>query len=371
MKNNATVARKDTAGEGRVCTKPRYTQEENDLIYENWWNPKLRKELSHRFNRKISALRSQFCRLLKEKNISNEEYYKTMRAKYQVEGGQELLDGDEDEIILKVFAKHQALGSTRNDACEELRKLMQCNLSDAALKLRFYRLVQKRNLKEEDLYQLGQQVLRKMGVSLPTEAVGSEHVTNVSAESRSQWLTDYPEHKSIEPSSEREDSENISKEEPLASLPNELSITCQADDTGDRGDKPFLYQLAYLPESVKRLEAEVEEIKKFQRRQLDLRGFIEHLLAVERNLKQEDRLLEEIDRLQQENERIRASMLQEKERLERREKELTSVYELLNSMLADFMNLESVAKLASLGDFMTRLELTVDQFGTVLKSKRL
>lgn len=102
-----------------------------------------------------------------------------------------------------------------------------------------------------------------------------------------------------------------------------------------------------------------------------MRGFIEHLLAVERNLKQEDRLLEEIDRLQQENERIRASMLQEKERLERREKELTSVYELLNSMLADFMNLESVAKLASLGDFMTRLELTVDQFGTVLKSKRL
>jgi hypothetical protein len=44
---------------------------------------------------------------------------------------------------------------------------------------------------------------------------------------------------------------------------------------------------------------------------------------------------------------------------------------MLDTMLSDFMHLESVSKLASLGDFMHRLEITVDQFGNVLQSRRL
>ena len=44
---------------------------------------------------------------------------------------------------------------------------------------------------------------------------------------------------------------------------------------------------------------------------------------------------------------------------------------MLDTILNDFMHLESVSKLASLGDFMHRLEITVDQFGNVLKSKRI
>ena len=80
----------------RPCkVKPRYSDAENEMIFENWWNPRLRKELSRRFNRKISALRSQFCRILKEKGISNTDYYKIMRNKYQTHTPKELLADDE------------------------------------------------------------------------------------------------------------------------------------------------------------------------------------------------------------------------------------------------------------------------------------
>ena len=64
-------------------------------------------------------------------------------------------------------------------------------------------------------------------------------------------------------------------------------------------------------------------------------------------------------------------MKKEQERLKKRENELSDVYKMLNTMLSDFMRLESVSKLASLGDFMHRLEITVDQFGNVLKSRRI
>ena len=108
-----------------------------------------------------------------------------------------------------------------------------------------------------------------------------------------------------------------------------------------------------------------------QKRQLDLRGFIEHLLAVERDLKQEEKFLAEIDRLVAENQNLNERFEQERARLAKREKELTEIYELLNGTLNDFMHLESVAKLASLGDFIHRMEITVDQFGNVIKSRRI
>ncbi|NLM36706.1 MAG: hypothetical protein GX202_01105 [Firmicutes bacterium] len=133
----------------------------------------------------------------------------------------------------------------------------------------------------------------------------------------------------------------------------------------------FLYQLAHLPETIKKLEEKVNTLEVAQRRQLDLRGFIEHLLAVERDLKQEEKFLAEIDRLVAENQRLAEQFEKERTRLAKREKELTEIYELLNTTLNDFMHLESVAKLASLGDFIHRMEITVDQFGNVMKSRRI
>lgn len=355
MKSQESLARKDA--ENKVRTKPRYTVEENELIYENWWNPKLRKELSHRFNRKISALRSQFCRLLKERNISNDEYYRMMRAKYLTGNTETVIAGDDDETIIQVFAKHQVLGSTRNDACGELRSILQRDMSDAALKLRFYRLIQKRNLSEVDLYRLGQEVLSKSGVVLPTPDAIEPRGRKRSVASVAQIAQ--PKERPVEIPINNSDAR-------LPEIPHD-----QNAKSNEGKQSGFLYQLAHLPEITKRLEEKVAEIEKNQRRQLDLRGFIEHLLAVERNLKKEDQLLEEIDGLNQEIERLQDSLSREKERLERRERELGEFYKVFNTMLNDFMNLESVAKLASLGDFMKRLEVTVDQFGNVLRTRRI
>lgn len=356
-------------------SKPRYTDDENEMIYENWWNPKLRKELSRRFGRKISALRSQFCRILKEKGISNTDYYKVMRAKYQTQTPKEILSDDEDQLILQIFAKHQVLGGTRNEACNELQRILQKKISEAALKLRFYRLVQKKGIREEQLLRIGQDVLRQSGIKIPDAPIlqgepvytpQQQKERTEGAEKWEEWIpeksagTDLSKNDSVTPGTTAQ----MQEQKPLSTKAVELQEP-------EEKKSAFLYQLAHLPEAIQKLEARVEAIEAAQRHQLDLRGFIEHLLAVERDLKTEDKLLKEIDRLVAENNLLMEKLEQERGRLGKREQELNEIYGILNSMLNEFMHLESVAKLASLGDFIHRLEITVDQFGNVLNSRRV
>ena len=344
-------------------SKPRYSENENEMIYENWWNPKLRKDLSQRFGRKISALRSQFCRILKEKGISNTDYYKFMRAKYQTHTPKEILADDEDQLILEIFAKHQVLGGTRNEACFELQRLMKRKISEAALKLRFYRLVQKRSLSEDEINSLGRDVLKRSGVKIPEAPLlnGKEipsiglDKASIGKEKKMSKIATTDEQPVVSAESDKK------KSAPLHSF---------APESEER-KSTFLYQLAHLPEALQQLEERVGFLEDSQKRQLDLRGFIEHLLAVERDLKQEEKFLKEIDRLVAENQALEEKYEKEHERLAKREKELTEIYELLNGALNDFMHLESVAKLASLGDFIHRMEITVDQFGNVMKSRRI
>jgi hypothetical protein len=344
-------------------SKPRYTESENEMIYENWWNPTLRKELSQRFGRKISALRSQFCRILKEKGISNTDYYKIMRAKYQTQTPKELLADDEDQLILEVFAKHQVLGGTRNDACFELQRLMKKKISEAALKLRFYRLVQKRDLSEDTINQLGHDVLKRSGVKIPKAPVlDGKEVPMKGQKKRSELKT--KEKEKVEMIEVPVVSSEIEKEKDKSTIHSFKQESEEKKST-------FLYQLAHLPEALKNLEVRVISLEEAQKRQLDLRGFIEHLLAVERDMKQEEKFLQEIDRLVAENQLLSEKYEKEHARLAKREKELTEIYELLNGTLNDFMHLESVAKLASLGDFIHRMEITVDQFGNVMSSRRI
>ncbi|NLY74924.1 MAG: hypothetical protein GX075_06440 [Firmicutes bacterium] len=316
-------------------SKPRYTETENEILFESWWNPQKRRDLVNRLGRKMSALRSQFCRLLKEKGMTNQEYYNLMQSKYAAGSGitprkrsRELKEID--RTILEVFCKHQALGNSRADACAELQQKLGDPFTPAALKLRFYRLIKRLNYSDEDLMAIGRQ-------SLETH---DQHAQNVKTDD--------------------------TLERPEVPVENaRLSVSAPEEANS------FLYQLSSLPETLKNLEERVSRIEINQRHQLDLRGFIEHLLAVERDLKREDKLMEEIQRLIDENEQLQKTIERERERLRKREEELTDVFKMLNTMLSDFMHLESVSKLASLGDFMHRLEITVDQFGNVLKSKRV
>jgi hypothetical protein len=315
-------------------SKPRYTEAENRILFESWWNPQKRRELVNHLGRKMSALRSQFCRLLKEKGLSNQDYYNMMQSKYTKDSSiaprkrsRELKDID--RVILEVFSKHQALGNSRAQACEELQQELGNPFTPAALKLRFYRLVKRLQYQEEDLIKIGKQIL---GVTVP--------------EVPAQAKTVFEEPVKVE-------------NKPAPSSQNQI------------GDTSFFYQLSSLPDTILNLEKRFSKIEEQQRHQLDLRGFIEHLLAVERDMKREDKLLEEIQHLMDENNNLQGVIGKDKDRLKKREEELAEVYKILNNMLSDFMRMESVSKLASLGDFMHRLEITVDQFGNVLKSKRI
>lgn len=320
-------------------SKPRYTEAENKMIFESWWNPQKRRELKNRLGREMNALRSQFCRLLKEKGLSNQDYYNIMQSKHSNDVGENSRKRSHelkeiDRLILETFCKHQAQGNSRTQACNELQKKLGADFTPAALKLRFYRLVKMMQYNEEDLVKIGKDLLGK-------STVASVHNTEPYQETVVHSV-------------------KIPETEPVNSG-SQPRIE----------DKSFFYQISSLPETVRNMEERITNITEQQRHQLDLRGFIEHLLAVERDLKREDKLMEEIQKLMTENDSIRALMEKDHERLKKREDELAEVYKILETMLGDFMRLESVSKLASLGDFMHRLEITVDQFGNVLRSKRV
>lgn len=320
--------------------RARYTREENEMLFEQWWDPLKRRELPQLVGRNLTALRSQFCRLLKEKGITNDDYYRLMGERHgRPATGRNGLrqrmraDNERDETILEVFAKHHALGNTKTKACEELRKVLGIDTNNSALKLRFYRLMNKRGLANQDLMSLGRKVLAK--------GASATHM-------------DLPEEPTPAPA--------------LVPRAVETRSSIKADPSSDLA---FLAQLASLPGEITEVRRRVVELEEAQRHQLDLRGFIEHLLAVERDLKEEDRLRTEIQALHEQNYQVTQELGSEKKRLRAREDELGEIYQLLNDVLNEFMHLESVAKLASLGDFIHRLEVTVDQFGTVLKCRRI
>jgi hypothetical protein len=345
-KNALAVA--ETSNQSLQKSKPRYTEAENKILFESWWNPQKRRELVGNLGRKMSALRSQFCRLLKEKGLTNQDYYNMMQSKYTNESGvaprkrsRELKTID--RTILEAFCKHQAQGNSRAMACEELQKKLGTPFTSAALKLRFYRLIKRLQYSDEDLLKIGKQLLGEVTLkeSNPLKEIGL---------------------------AKQETSSDPVTATPVIDISLENIVKPESNPAPDNS---FFYQLSSLPNTIRVMEERISNVEEKQRHQLDLRGFIEHLLAVERDLKKEDKLLEEIQHLMDENQSIRYLAEKDRERLKKREEELAEVYKILETMLSDFMRLESVSKLASLGDFMHRLEITVDQFGNVLKSKRI
>jgi len=335
-------------------SKPRYTDAENQLIFDSWWNPEKRRELAEKLGRDMSALRSQFSRLLKERGMSNRDYYRMKSAQAPHDSSAVLCKRSRelkstDQMIFDTFCKHQALGNPRTKACEELIQILGDTYTVAALKLRFYRMVNRFKYRDEDLLKFGKKLLAEASgvfetVEIPESTTPVDTMCSISETG-------------IIPVS--------GSGQPGANLANQIPATISDDATS------FFYQISSLPETIKTLEERLVRLEEQQRRQLDLRGFIEHLLAVERDIKREDKLMEEIQRLMDDNETVRRMMEKEKDRLKKREDELGEVYQILNTLLSDFMRLESVSKLASLGDFMHRLEITVDQFGNVMRSRRV
>jgi DNA-binding transcriptional MerR regulator len=165
MSKNA-LAISEISNQSTHKSKPRYTEAENRLIFESWWNPQKRRELKNRIGREMNALRSQFCRILKEKGLSNQDYYSIMQSKHNHDSNIVTRKRNHefkeiDHLILETFCRHQAQGNSRTQACDELQKRLGTEFTPAALKLRFYRLVKTLQYGEADLLKIGRELLNK------------------------------------------------------------------------------------------------------------------------------------------------------------------------------------------------------------------
>ncbi|MEW6242796.1 MAG: SANT/Myb-like DNA-binding domain-containing protein [Bacillota bacterium] len=74
-----------------------------------------------------------------------------------------------------------------------------------------------------------------------------------------------------------------------------------------------------------------------------------------------------LEELEEENKRLREKILN----LEQRMEKLRDQYITLDFLVNEFINLSSIEKVTSLGDFGRRLKYQVDQFGTVVKIERM
>ncbi|NPV79306.1 MAG: hypothetical protein HPY52_03375 [Firmicutes bacterium] len=129
-----------------------------------------------------------------------------------------------------------------------------------------------------------------------------------------------------------------------------------------KSDEEFLQTLITLPARVAALEERT-------RNMLDLKGFIEHLVEVDRQFEREQQLLDELAAKDEEIHRLKEDMQARIERLNRREEELNEIYQLLEITFQQFMNLSSLDKLRVLGDFTVKIETVIDKFGNIIRRR--
>jgi hypothetical protein len=122
-------------------------------------------------------------------------------------------------------------------------------------------------------------------------------------------------------------------------------------------------------EEILTLPARVEHMEKRLYGMLDLRGFVDRLIDIQRQLEREQQLLEELAQKEREIERMRSDMQKKTERMKAREEELDDLYRQLEVTLHQFMNLSSIDKLKVLGDFTIKIETVVDRFGNIVRRR--
>ncbi|MGE5587051.1 MAG: hypothetical protein ACM3ZO_02375 [Clostridia bacterium] len=122
-------------------------------------------------------------------------------------------------------------------------------------------------------------------------------------------------------------------------------------------------------EELLTLPARVERIEKRLSGMLDLKGFIDRLIDINRQLDREQQLLEELARKEREIQRMREELQKKIQRINAREEELSDLYSQLETTLHQFMNLSSIDKLKVLGDFTVKVETVIDRFGNVIRRR--
>jgi hypothetical protein len=122
-------------------------------------------------------------------------------------------------------------------------------------------------------------------------------------------------------------------------------------------------------EEILTLPARVERMEKRLYGMLDLKGFVDRLIDIQRQLEREQQLLEELAQKEREIERMQSDMQKKTERMKAREEELDDLYRQLEVTLHQFMNLSSIDKLKVLGDFTIKIETVVDRFGNIVRRR--
>ncbi|MDI7246053.1 MAG: hypothetical protein QME92_01060 [Bacillota bacterium] len=129
-----------------------------------------------------------------------------------------------------------------------------------------------------------------------------------------------------------------------------------------RASQDPMEQLLTLPARVERIERRLSGM-------LDLKGFIDRLIDINKQLDREQQLLEELTQKEREIQRMRDEMQKKIQRMNAREEELDDLYSQLETTLHQFMNLSSIDKLKVLGDFTIKVETVIDRFGNVIRRR--
>ncbi|MGE5592831.1 MAG: hypothetical protein ACM3X3_03995 [Betaproteobacteria bacterium] len=139
----------------------------------------------------------------------------------------------------------------------------------------------------------------------------------------------------------------------------------QPQEAGEGRARPALDPM----EELLTLPGRVERIEKRLSGMLDLKGFIDRLIDINRQLDREQQLLEELAQKERELQRMREEMQKKVQRINEREEELNDLYSQLEMTLHQFMNLSSIDKLKVLGDFTVKVETVIDRFGNVIRRR--
>ncbi|MDI3281196.1 MAG: hypothetical protein QJR13_07505, partial [Bacillota bacterium] len=132
--------------------------------------------------------------------------------------------------------------------------------------------------------------------------------------------------------------------------------------------KDFPEQARKLEERLRVVEDDLKTLK--ERHRIQLEDLVAGLTKLSQVVAERDRLHQQLEDTRRELEQLREERAKEHQQLEAERQELRAVYDDLNTVLGEFMQLSSMDKLRVLGDFAARLEVTVDRFGNVVRTRR-
>lgn len=315
----------------------RYSEEEDDLILEMWHDKRLRPELSQKLNRPLGGLAYRFYQILKERGMDPSQYRREMRAQKLGRSGRPP----------KPSPKVEGASLT--------------SFWNARLDINLWKW-------------------RRSGEDWQTIAGKIPGATPASCEERYNFLSRRNRNQSYA-GSESGASEGSGAAADLAGAAEAIDVERLSEEHGIRPktsaktDQDILTALKYFPDRAAELEARMQHLEgelKSVREQNGIRlgDLISSLARVDEVLSQRDRLADEVEALHRQNEELEAQLAEELRKIEVERQELQQVYNDLDTMLSDFMRLSSVDKLRVLGDFAGRLEVTVDKFGNVVRTRR-